>query len=415
MKIAFMAYDGKDYNAGPIINASRLLPALQARGHVVCALIPYMNGEAPNVKNLKDKGVMCKTIPFPAYTEDMIYWLLQEVKNFQPDIFIPNISFQGGFAARWVRESGIPTVIAHRSDDALNWCLFQTFVAGKPKWRVNGLVCVSQYLKEKSLQRMSEQIPVTVIPSGVPTSTHVATHQESDILKVVYAGRLVQKQKRIWNTIDTFIDILKEDTAIDFTIIGDGVERDGLEKKVRESGVAGKITFKGKLLGDKYHEELSRHQVIVLMSEYEGIPGSLMDGMVCGLVPVCLDIEGIRELIKHDETGLIIQKRSDLKDALTQLKDHSYRSQISYNARAHIQKNYSLDQTVSRWVKFCEQLVEANDKKKKTIKVPKRLMLPLSTMRFEGALRKETTLFSIAYFFHRVKNKLLLTAKALFP
>ena len=394
MRIVFMAYDRKGYNGGPIINVRRILPALQSRGHVVCALIPFLDGEAPNVAFLKESGITCKSISFPEYSEDLVRWILKEVKAFQPDIFIPNISHQGGYAARWIREAGIPTVIAHRSDDAQNWCLVKTFVTGKKKWRVNGLMCVSEYLRNEASKLIKYPVETAVIPSGVPKSPFIAS-QTGETLKVVYAGRLEQRQKRIWETLRTFIAIAKNNDNTEFTFIGEGAERVAMQHKVAQQGLKNKITFTRKLNDEAYHQELSKHHIIVLMSDYEGIPGSLIDGMMCGLVPVCLRITGIEELIKHRQTGFLLNSRAELEKLVDTLHSEEIRKSIGKNALAHVHHHFSLESCVDRWEAFCYKLVD-NNQKKQVIKMPRRLNLPAATLPYEGAKRKNRTLYNIA-------------------
>ena len=65
------------------------------------------------------------------------------------------------------------------------------------------------------------------------------------------------------------------------------------------------IKFKGPLYGDEY-KELSKHHCILLFSEHEGMPGSIMDGMSCGLIPIVTPLKGIDDLINHEFNGYII-------------------------------------------------------------------------------------------------------------
>ena len=60
---------------------------------------------------------------------------------------------QGCFASRSVRESGVPTVAVHRSDDLFHWAMVDELVAGKPEWALTGLVCVSDDLQRKVAAR----------------------------------------------------------------------------------------------------------------------------------------------------------------------------------------------------------------------------------------------------------------------
>ncbi|MGB5831971.1 MAG: glycosyltransferase, partial [Thiohalocapsa sp.] len=149
MKIAVLAYDWPGYRGGPIVNARRLLPELHRRGHTVHALLLYQGAGAPSAEVLRSEGVVVDTAPFGRWTEDRIDWLLACLARIQPDVFVPNLSVAGWFAARWARETGIPTVAAYRSDDAFYAAMVETFVLGEPRWAVSGLVCVNQAACER--------------------------------------------------------------------------------------------------------------------------------------------------------------------------------------------------------------------------------------------------------------------------
>lgn len=386
MKIVYMLHDGLNYNGGPAINAVRLLPELQKRGHSITAIALYFDFPT-NAKHLEENGIPTITKQYSEYSEDLVQWIVQTVKHIAPDVFIPNTSFQGGFAARWVRESGIPTVIAHRGDNALNWSLVKTFAGGKKRWQVSGLLCVSESLRRKASSIIAKEVKTKVIPSGVPASSHQSL-QQGETLRVVYAGRLEQRQKRVQDLLTSFIWVLSQNREIEFTIVGDGKEKEFLEKEIRKHRLTDKIRLTGRLLGKSYQEELSSHHVIVLMSDYEGIPGSLMDGMACGLVPISLQTDGIDELVIHQQTGWLIDNRKDsFLSALNTLRNQSLRKQLSKNAINHIHRAFSLEMATDRWESFCQELVEESPGKT-FIQVPNRLILPLNTLSYEGTNRK---------------------------
>ncbi|MDZ7693138.1 MAG: glycosyltransferase [Balneolaceae bacterium] len=81
--------------------------------------------------------------------------------------------------------------------------------------------------------------------------------------------------------------------------------------------VGGLIEFK------KMQKKLLENNVFVLLSDYEGLPVSLMEAMACGLVPVCYNINsGIPELIDHNISGLLVNDReSDFYDSILRLKN----------------------------------------------------------------------------------------------
>ena len=55
--------------------------------------------------------------------------------------------------------------------------------------------------------------------------------------------------------------------------------------------------------------------VLAVASVAEGDPRTLIEGMACGLFPVCTDVGIVPELVTHGVNGLIVQSVKDLRDA----------------------------------------------------------------------------------------------------
>ncbi len=326
---------------------------------------------------LVQRGVKCCSHKFNGNTtEKKIHFILKKVANVDPDIFVPNLSVAGWFASRWVREAGIPTIAAQRSDDAFHWAMVDEFVTGDPEWAVSGLICVSESLFQKVRSRKPKHTKLCVIPSGVPVHGHISEQQGP--LRLVYVGRLVQESKRILELIDGLSLVIGEHSEISAYLIGDGPERQAVQQRIDHYNLNDRVQILGNVPSEDIQAKLAQYHVLVLLSDYEGTPGAVMDGMAVGLVPVCLDIPGgVRELVIHEDTGLLVTDRKNaFADAIGRLADdEALRRRLSVNARAHIIKQYSLHIAADRWEKFClDILKESNERKPLTI--PSKLLLP---------------------------------------
>jgi len=380
MKIAFMVYDRPNYFGGPTTNARRLLPELQRRGHQVCALFFY-HRDAPTSRYLSERGVACRSLNrYKQTTEKQIRWILNQLAEFEPDVFVPNIFVSGWFASRWVRAAGIPTIAAHRSDDAYYWDMVEEFVVGRPQWSVSGLVCVNDAVRQRVRALEPRYTQLCTIPSGVPLPdlpTHPADCKQGP-LSLAYVGRLVQTQKRIRETIDAIARVARDIPDLTATIYGEGSEREFLERQVADLGLSQRVHFYGSIPNEKLHQQLCKHHILVLLSDYEGTPGAVMDGMACGLVPVCLDIPGgVRELVRHERTGLLVSDRDqNFANAIHKLRNSpELLRELSQNARSHVAEGYSLEVAASRWESFSTKLL-ATAGPRRSIRQPVGLHLP---------------------------------------
>jgi len=178
-------------------------------------------------------------------------------------------------------------------------------------------------------------------------------------LRIVYAGRLSVRQKQIHKLFDSVTQYLHENPASRFTIVGQGAEQSLLEQRVKENPCGSRISLLGPVKPWDIHDELVKHNVLVLMSDFEGTPGAVMDAMACGLVPVCLDLPGgLRELVRHRESGIIVTNRDeDFWAKMRELEsDEELRRTLSSNARSLVAREFSLQHVADLWESFLVRL-----------------------------------------------------------
>jgi glycosyltransferase involved in cell wall biosynthesis/SAM-dependent methyltransferase len=376
MRILFTVYIEHDSVSGPAANAFRLLPELRRRGHQVIALIFHYGERAPDVGKLTASGVECIVFRRPPYSEDMVRLILKTAAQVLPDIFIPNSSVQGFYASRWIRAAGIPTIAVIRSDDRFHWGVVHEFVDGPREWALSGLVCVNEYLKRRiePLNRWSASL--ATIPSGVPIPPKAC--DRSGPLKIAFAGRFEQEQKRIRDVASSIagaLTLLPDATA---TFYGHGSQYQYLVDFIESKDLSARMKPAAPVPADEIQDRLLEHNVLVLLSDYEGTPGAVMDAMACGLVPVCLDIPGgVRELVIHEKTGLLVKDREeDFFKAMTRLARNSdLRRELGEAARRHIVDHFSLQSATDKWEQFLKKLIEQSGARR-ALRVPLPLTLP---------------------------------------
>jgi glycosyltransferase involved in cell wall biosynthesis len=90
---------------------------------------------------------------------------------------------------------------------------------------------------------------------------------------------------------------------------------------------------------------LNRAGLFILPSFYEGHPKALIEAMACGLPVIGADSPGIRELIRHGETGYLCGTEPEsIREAIQDLLDSpTLSAQMGHHARQFVIENYSLD------------------------------------------------------------------------
>ncbi|MFW9973515.1 MAG: glycosyltransferase family 4 protein [Candidatus Odinarchaeota archaeon] len=160
---------------------------------------------------------------------------------------------------------------------------------------------------------------------------------------ILFIGRF-SKEKNLVNLIKAFKDL--EEFSLD--IIGKG--REGLEliNLAKKFGIS--ANFLGVVPHNKLPETLNKYEIFILPSYHEGNPKVLLEAMSCGLACIGTNVWGIRNIIKHNENGILCKTDPDsIKDAiLTLYNDKNLMKKLGINARNFILKNCSLEAIIEQ-------------------------------------------------------------------
>jgi colanic acid/amylovoran biosynthesis glycosyltransferase len=121
---------------------------------------------------------------------------------------------------------------------------------------------------------------------------------------------------------------------------------------IREKG-NGRVRMLGRVDNAKMYDMLAQCHGLVLLSDYEGLPISMLEGMAAGVVPICLDVRsGIREALEHGVNGLIVKDRAaDFFSTVKALQgDLTKWQKLSLAARETVRERYSIEECARQWV-----------------------------------------------------------------
>jgi colanic acid/amylovoran biosynthesis glycosyltransferase len=380
MKILIFAHDYPHYVSGPNIWLQRLLPELRSR-NIECKVLFRISGDINHcrtVQRLKSEGFGCAIYTGSIYTDHRVKWILKAVQSEKPDIFIPNLDIPSFYASRWIKEAGIPTVGILRSDEERYWGILDAFVTQPSPYLLSGLVCVSRYLEVLAKSKNPNGVVIRRIPSGTTLPPKTARIPE-ERMRLIYSGRLVEEQKQISKTASALCRAVREIGGTEAVLYGAGEAESSVARIISEQGAGYPVTLAGRVDGDVILDKLLEGHVFVLLSDYEGLPVSLMEAMAAGLVPVCLDIRsGVPELVEHNRTGLLVNDRGDgFIEAVHRLRaDTGLWERLSKAARAKIETEYSYKKTADRWIELFHELLDRSPVKKRDISLNGKLELP---------------------------------------
>ncbi len=177
------------------------------------------------------------------------------------------------------------------------------------------VVCVSNGVKEDlvSLTKINEDKVVTIYNPIINDSIinrkmdEVTNKLFTDINQnckiVISVGRLVP-QKGYDILLDAFSIVNDIIDASRLVIIGEGPERDGLEKKSKKLGIDSAVLFLG--FDSDPIKYIKRSDLFVMSSRWEGFGNVLVEAMACGCQVVSTDCKsGPSEILDRGKFGLL--------------------------------------------------------------------------------------------------------------
>lgn len=156
--------------------------------------------------------------------------------------------------------------------------------------------------------------------------------------RICFVGRLAPEKN-----LPMLIDAVKK-LNVTLTIIGSGPLEKVLKMKVIKEKI-NNVTFLGTIPNEMLPRELNRSEAFILPSISEGNPKALLEAMACGIPVIGTDIDGIKEIIRHEENGLLCEiNHESIRDAILRLlNDQKLREKLSLNARLFVEENYNLN------------------------------------------------------------------------
>jgi glycosyltransferase involved in cell wall biosynthesis len=108
----------------------------------------------------------------------------------------------------------------------------------------------------------------------------------------------------------------RERVPVRLTLVGDGRWRGRLLRQLRRMRLADFVHLPGFVPHDQTQAFMYSHDLLVVPSvvhdngDRDGIPNVIMEALSCGLPVVATDVNGIREVIRNGETGLLVPQRN---------------------------------------------------------------------------------------------------------
>lgn len=196
------------------------------------------------------------------------------------------------------------------------------------------------------------------IPNAVDLAT-VSKHTKvinNGPLKLIALGRAENAAKGIF-WLPRIMDELRN-TEVTLSIAGDGPDLAELKRRCIHLG--SRVNFLGRIQPAAVSEVLTRHDVLLFPSRYEGLPLTLVEAMAAGCVPVASRISGVTDFVISDgQDGLLypVGNNKAAARAVRQLADdRQLLNRMSDAARQNVNDRFSIDNMAAAYADLIKSM-----------------------------------------------------------
>jgi len=171
---------------------------------------------------------------------------------------------------------------------------------------------------------------------------------------LLFVGR-IEKQKNLRGLLSIMPDILKLNSKVLLLIIGEGKEKNKLERLVENLSIEENLLFLGNIPFNNLPDYYAASDIFLLPSNYEGFARSLILAGISGKAIVSTNVSGASELIIDGHSGFIVEvgDMETFKDRVIELLyDEGKLRMFGENVKDNAKKLPSYDRMVESQIQF---------------------------------------------------------------
>lgn len=214
----------------------------------------------------------------------------------------------------------------HLEDKLNEWAQKKTLRALNN--RTNLIIAVSKAVKQYLVdEKLAPEERTIVIPNGIAITSNLKP-QTSKLRSKNYNNQIIgnvgslNKMKGQIYLIRAMGEVVKHYPHAMAEIVGEGEERENIEREIKELSLERHITLLGKR--SDVGKIMSRWSVFVLPSLAETFGITILEAYAAGVPVVASNISGISDLVKNKKTGLSVEPEDTkaISSSIIKLLDH---------------------------------------------------------------------------------------------
>ncbi len=251
------------------------------------------------------------------------------IRGFHPEILVTYLIHADLFGRVFGRFFGIKKIICNQRGKLLRW-EFLRIIDRATKFLVTGYIVQTETAKQELIRKL--RLPkkkLTVIPNSIDMQEfdfdldRDAKREGLDLSAGDIAITCVSKLRKgkgheyLLEAFEQLRDYAEQseesrihDENIKLLIVGDGEQREKLLEQVKGYQSKPAIHFLGNR--DDVKEILKASDIFILPTLGEGMSNAIMEAMASGLPVITTDIPENHELIRNNETGMLVPPKDSL-------------------------------------------------------------------------------------------------------
>ena len=327
----------------------------------------YIKDQAPDVQAIQLDGLGRKVNPRADFL--ILFRLIKEIREFKPDIIHTHTAKAGVIGRLASILSLHPSKRVHTFHGHLLSGYFGPLVTKLVilvekilALKTNILVSVGGKVRDELLaKKIGKLSKYRIFPPGVALKELVSRESalkilglESNFIYISFIGRVTQI-KRPDRLLDMVEIVTKQNKNVKFLVAGGGDLLEECKKSAHERSLP--VLFLG--WRSDIENVLSISDIVVLTSDNEGTPISLIQAGLAGKPTVSTNVGSVKEIVLDGKTGFITELTPEsLTTAISSLADNDVlRKNFGSAASVHTHENYGVDRLVKDHSQLYKELI----------------------------------------------------------
>ncbi len=232
----------------------------------------------------------------------------------------------------------------------------------------DAVICASEGVEESILDvvNVKDKIKTIYYPVAVDKIYNLSKEPvdhtwflQGDTPVILGAGRLVNQKD--FPTLLRAFHLVVQKMPARLVILGEGKDREELEKLTKELGIDERVAFLG--FQKNPFKYMSKASVFVLSSLHEGFGNVIVEAMACGTPVISTDCKsGPGEIIEHEKSGILVSVgdyKSLSETIMKLLSDSSLRQSLSAEGIKRV-RYFSLEKNIRQYEDVFQKLMNQN-------------------------------------------------------